>query len=420
MTSARRNAETIYKQIERNETQQISTSKPVAQPELMEVTEELDENGDIVSSKVENFDKAVDEMTEVLKNHSVSGEKKSTPQSAILSTGIKDTGPASISSSGRNEPVTTLSLGRPEILTSDVAKAVGYSPDDESAEENVLSGGDHDIAQDIRHNLNTLGPIVAELDLEEDDDYGSIWDEEDDDLEENEYGMTNIRDQMDDEYILEMEALAKKHGMQNLGPDPTLLTEVVPRSILGVKSEKPAGVDQPQPPRKEKEKSNNRKGVRFAENLDISPHPETAQTSNSRMPREQSRVTSAPLSDVVEKQYNVSSPLMDTIGSEKKVSRFKAAKMADSGVIIRPSISQDKSRIGNRVPHVAGPNSNVSAAQDTISMKEELDLYSKRMSSPDHQPDMSVFEQDFDNGEDGVIHESSRKISRFKAARLGL
>jgi unconventional prefoldin RPB5 interactor 1 len=427
METARRNSETIQKQIERSEAQQSKISH-TANQDLMEVTEELDEDDNIVSSKVENFDKAVEEMADVLKKQTITTSKVSntatSKSSIIVEHPTSSTKPLAPAESGNlDEPATSLSLGKPVVLPSITKRIEELSDDDESIDDAAPSTGV------IRQNLNDLGPVVAELDLEEEEDEEE-WSEDDDDdaFEENEYGMNNIRDQMEEEYIREMEALAKKHGMKNIGPNPTVLQEYVPKSVLskpksGTLTTTENQIPIPSLTRDEDSKPKKAKGVRFAENLDISPQPtNTTVRSSSTIEKDAPfKDIPAPLGDVVEKPFVTTSSIPAIENPTKRVSRFKSAKMATTGA----STASPGVKGGRNLPHGnASPNpikTDKNVGDGDASMKEEFGLYSKRIETPEHQIDKSIFQiPSGDDDDDSAVYESSKKVSRFKAARLGL
>jgi len=443
MESARRNSETIQKQIEHNEALSHTSSNVSKQvhTDLMEVTEELDEDDNVLSSKVENFDKAVDEMTDVLKKHSIIeskplGNHPAPPVPSAVTEEVTKRGneimPTFATSSNVNEVVTKLPLGKPTVLHPKAAEKLldELSEDDESIIEISTGGGNTNITRDIRHNLNDIGPIVASLDLEEDEEEEWSEDEEDD---ENEYGMNNIRDQMEEEYIREMEALAGKHGMRNLGPNPTVLPEIVPKSVLittnpGLSrpTDSKEAIDASSVVQLDNQKPKKSKGVRFAENLDISPHPASTpfQSNTNAEQHEPSRAVPAPLTDeIVEKPFITTLPVpsFEQPTQEMKVSRFKAAKMANAGISKTKLDIQAGTNFQEDAPNLNKLKSHRPLSDAAASLKEEFGLYSKRVKDSQDQVDMTIFETQTgdDDHEDGV-HEPTRKVSRFKAARLGL
>jgi hypothetical protein len=142
--------------------------------------------------------------------------------------------------------------------------------------------------------------------------------------------MDNIRENLTPEYIAEMEALVKKYNqpvMGNLGPQDvgfplgTSLNEPVP---------KPSSPPHTTPHRQENEHGDKRpaarKGVRFAEELDIASEPTLKAEKTLELPTLPIRPKQATISDVVERApAPIPSNLVEP-GSKKRTSRFKAAR----------------------------------------------------------------------------------------------
>ena len=234
-----------------------------------------------------------------------------------------------------------------------------HVPVDESPEDAAMR------RQMLQYNMQEVGAVVAELDLEEDDSEG--FSSEEDELEldsatddEDKYGRTTTR-VISDEYrqkMLDMERRLNAQMMQNVGPEYTTATENDARAkqtgVPTAMQQNDDNLHKLEPPKE----SRDTKSVRFAGNLDIAPFTEhdarpdeansqhndavantiiertntvpvngntrdsTGQHSISKQdavpPREASNTLS---SSIVERP-----PQDTTTGPGKKVSRFKASR----------------------------------------------------------------------------------------------
>ena len=113
----------------------------------------------------------------------------------------------------------------------------------------------------------------SSFDIEEDSEYESGLDM-DADMEdfdsENEYGMADIGSELTDDYKSQMEALMRKHAvaLENAGPNYNL--DVV-QKLEGAHRDAGIVPKAPTSPLQTEPKKAGSKGVRFAEELDISP-----------------------------------------------------------------------------------------------------------------------------------------------------
>ena len=171
--------------------------------------------------------------------------------------------------------------------------------------------------------------------------------------------------------------------MDSPGNIPTMK---MPSSALSTKSgSKIIEEDLPERPKKKKSSS---KGIRFAETLDIAPEP-----SSDLTPKQieiSDHPSQAPISEsIVERSVNPKAS--DNAPTNRpKVSRFKAAKLAQS--------------------------SNQPAEP---SLKDEFAMYKKRMEEPQNQVDHSLFYPTVKEPTDENVP-PPKKLSKFKAARLGI
>jgi hypothetical protein len=242
-------------------------------------------------------------------------------------------------------------------------------------------------------NLKEINPIVATMDLEEIPGSEDEFDSDEEDLSENEYGMSNVHAEISDEYIQEMEAMIRKHAISNLGNGPT------PKEMSIASSTTPAKpslslISKPQNST-EKSREKAKKVVKFAEELDVAPaltKPELTQTEDPVI------ADAPPMADmIVERPMTFKSDPPDT-ERKPKISKFKAAKPGRSDIS----------------PASTGIEAKRNDFPEELSFKDELRLYNQRMSEPEQQLDHKLFQ------DEDAESSSTGKISKFKAARRGI
>jgi unconventional prefoldin RPB5 interactor 1 len=250
---------------------------------LTEITEELDENGNVVSSKVETARSAAPQLMEVLKKAGVDNlvEKDGTvtalskpdqnsdlkpfSQSASLEENNDSSQaktqtselklprhPKDVQSSSPNPtvPQPTISADQSQIANGPPQGSSLAELDDESIPDSAEFPTNPDDTEEdaalrremLEYAHSEIGPIVAQLELEEgasdisydeNEDQFSLDSELDDDIDEDEEseddnGQTKSP-VISDKYRKKMEELEKRlglKGMQNLGPEPGLPEDV--------------------------------------------------------------------------------------------------------------------------------------------------------------------------------------------------
>lgn len=272
----------------------------------------------------------------------------------------------------RNAPSDTTSTSK-EPITNNPFDAV--VPINESPEDAALR------RQMIQYNMDEVGAIVAELNLDEDkdEDFSEDYsDEERDDGssvedDEDHFGRTKQR-VVNDDYLAEMEALQRK--LKNVGPDLGKAIPSMPNET-GKEQQRPNGKLANGIPGGSKPTA--KKGVRFAEELDVQEAPLAITTNGSKSgnePKVPPKTGLKPvLASVIERPYTASTapdaapepdeynpalvqkevateyhkmrnlmiqrqggfmaqeneqaevPLTEAEGGPKKVSRFKAARL---------------------------------------------------------------------------------------------
>lgn len=252
-----RNAETIRKQIldvEKKRNALLLAEDPEHRDEaalpLTEITEELDELGNVVSSKIERPGGQATELVNVLEKAGVNGIKETESEpSHVDKLDTDDDGSADEDEHSVDETVP------PSVAARAAQQIATPSPDDKRPPFNPFDTADEARLREEMlkyRGLDEVGAIVAELDLAEgssdvsynpdDDDLllGSDLDDEFDDDEEDSEDETGKAKHptISVAYKQKMEELEKSLGlkdMKNLGPDPDL-----PRAVKSDLNRPPA------------------------------------------------------------------------------------------------------------------------------------------------------------------------------------
>ena len=486
---------------------------------LTDVTEELDDDGNVVSSKLETAQSAAPQLMEVLKKAGVDDlieedgivTAASKPgQSAHLEPSSQPVALEQDKYSGQvqgQEPRLKLAGHPKESQNSSSISTVsqttaaaddsqraagppsGSSPvdldDDDTPDSGDFPTNPDDTEEDaalrremLEYAHSEIGPIVAELELEdgasdisydEDEDQFSLDSELDDDMDEDEesedeYGQTK-NPVISDRYRRKMEQLEKKlgfKGMQNLGPEPSLPAEVtvdldkppaaeaarkaaITRAEAAMKSSvKNLAPDltETQPSKKSKKK------VSFANELDIVPETNLHPQIKAQKDKVPQTASLPPMSgSVIERTTSTASSTSST-AQPRKASRFKAARDAMPQTPLAPPPQIDIFSGPTTNPDPAPPTNEIMSA----AIKERPEPSSSRKAPPPdpYDFDEALHKQEIAaeyhksrnrmiqrqggfvrDGEDENYGESSvplpvvdegtgkvKKISRFKAARL--
>ena len=195
--------------------------------------------------------------------------------------------------------------------TATEASSTPVIPAEESPEDAVLR------RQMIQYNMEEVGAVVAELDLDEEGmSYSDDEDEEEDypnenssvEEDEDQFGRTRRR-VLTNDYMAEMKALEKR--LKNVGPSPKVEGLA---ALNGQEKQRPSN-DANQPNASEElPKRPSKKGVRFAPSLDVqeAPPPPTVNSSaqdSHAIPNPPPKPSSNPvLSSIIERPY---APSMD-------------------------------------------------------------------------------------------------------------
>ena len=488
---------------------------------LANVTEELDDNGNVVSSKLETARSATPQLMKVLKkagvddlfeeNGIVTGSSKldqtadldSSSQSASLEQMENPSQPR------KQEPESNLPEYRngtkspPNSIATHATTATdenqtakeppqGRSPADlhvvsvaDSADSLTNPDDTEDDAALRREMLeyahSEIGPIVAQLELEEgvsetsdddNEDRFSLDSELDDDIDEeeeseDEHGQTR-NPVISDRYRRKMEQLEKKlglKGMQNLGPEPNLPTEVTndlskppaaeaarKAAIQRAEASTKASDGNASPIGAEEQLSKkSKKKVSFANDLDIAKEADLqppVKAVTDRMPK--TALLPPVFRPVIERDPTAAgadSPA-SSASQLQKVSRFKAARDATpqtpllpppypdlpSSPVTKtdPSAKSDEIMSTAIVERPEPPNSRKVPPPDPYDFDETLhkkeiagEYYKSRNKMIQRQGGFVRGGEDDNYGEFtaplSLVDEETgkvKKISRFKAARL--
>lgn len=252
-----------------------------------------------------------------------------------------------------NATITTVKANRTEERSQDLPNQAPKDDETNAAQSFVVPANEsvEDAAlrrQMIKYNMDEVGVVVAELNID-DDDHASNSDDDSDDIdfssaeeEEDGFGRTSTR-VLDNEYLEEMRALEKKlnaRAMVNIGPEPGTTGIDPSRNGKPANGEMSDGIS-------EKNRPAGKKAVRFANELDVQDVPLAAITNNPS-PSRASTIPNPTQKPVVERT-TPAEPTTDASHSPKKrVSRFKSARSKDS---IDPST--------NSQPMIGSPTTNV-------------------------------------------------------------
>lgn len=353
------NVRTVQKQIEAAENK-LAAATIVSTPDainedglpLTEIVEELDEEGNIISSHTTTPGSAKPQLLEVLKKAGVDIPK--TPESESTSAkkptskddGAKEVSPEVVKSTKKGVKFTEDTKSGSERTISQSAKRLeeimkeAKKSEENPAEPAIIptseSAEDAALRRDmIQYGLQEVGAVVAELNIED----GSDWsDEEYEDAEsstddEDEFGRSRARTVDDDlrQRMIELEERLGVRMMENIGKrasDYDVVQEGLGRITVNGKpdsraknvpheiSNHEANATGLSPP----PTTITRKSVRFSENLDVSPPPNPPPATPapiSNLP------ISTPVSDIVERTAPTES---NTPAAKKRASRFKSER----------------------------------------------------------------------------------------------
>lgn len=304
-------------------------------------------------------------------------------------------------------------------------------PQNESPEDAALR------RQMLQHGLSEVGQVVAEIDLDErgddysddemDEDYDS--DEEDEDEDEDQYGRSTRRE-VTDEYrqqMLDLETKLNARMLENLGPRLDLhplaaYSDDVRKLVIQKDDTKvePAdsGVDA------DSDAEPKKKGVRFADNLDISPGP--LSTQDTSRPVASSTPT---ISDtIVERSERNPEP-----AKAPRISRFKSSRSTSNPNAEASSTSQiAEDQLVSRGPSgrtIANTIVEHSLSEPNPQAPDEFDpnIINREVQTQYHKMRNTMIQQQggfrptAEDEDNPLVEErdgKAKKVSRFRAARM--
>ncbi|KEF62951.1 uncharacterized protein A1O9_00926 [Exophiala aquamarina CBS 119918] len=473
-----KNVETVRKQLsdaEKKRNALLLAEEPEHRDDaglpLAEITEELDESGNVISSKVQNPGTDAPQLIDVLKKVGINDLKET--NGTITKTNV---------SAGNHRVESNLTKQQdPQNDLGTVSQTDAKMRSDDTEEEALL----RQEMLDYRNGLDEVGAIVAELDLEEgasdfsydeDDDNFDVEsdfdDDEDDDESEDEAGKSKQRLRLSRTYKQQMEDLQAKLGVKNIG------AEVEPKHDCGqdTTSNRPSAAEAARraaiarqtgaaksslkPHAREgghvsKEKPK-KKSVAFSSELHIAPgnsnneNPSSGQTANSSIQKPYVRPV---VESVIERTVPSSEDDAITAGAPPSATPKKSLSKSSRESRSRKPISKDSANSSTEPEKEAELSSTRPISLSTIISRDLVERpASKTTAAPDpndfsdasHQREITMEYQRMrmkrihaqqggftGDGEDDNYGEAitpmrekdeqtgkEKKVSRFKAARL--
>ncbi|KAL8905943.1 MAG: hypothetical protein Q9207_002324 [Kuettlingeria erythrocarpa] len=333
-------------------------------------------------------------------------------------------------------------------------------PSDESPENAALR------REMIRYNMNEVGAVVAQMDLDNEDYDDSVSPEYSteesghrgsSDEDENDWGL-NTRTALTSDYVKEMQALEKK--LKNVSeqiaePKPTI------EALLQAEQELMVGPDGDQVKQSSGHTSiaKEKKAVRFAQDLSVQERPPSPRHDTRKAPKLK-RGSTPVNADIIERPVATNGMLNATMPqTSKRMSRFRTTRSAQApqaAVARKSSHLQVTASNGNqaKTPSLpaftppatpkstpAGPLGQTHAPTvverpysgdvvtidvsepdelDASLMRRELtmDYHRTRNRMIQRQGGFLINDEGKEEEEGPLVDENGRKVSRFKAARL--
>jgi unconventional prefoldin RPB5 interactor 1 len=360
---------------------------------MIDIEEELDEEGNEIGSSVNQTGKAAAEIVEVLRKAGIQkaelDKKNASAPAQEETTELDASGAPTTASAKAAEPTTKAQppsemLSNPSDAVEPPKKSVSFADDtkpevasnratlekdgynDALADMNFTRGTkvieldeyDNEIAsypvipqgespedaelrrQMLQYGLSEVGQIVAELNLEtpkveyaDDDDEEDWGDETEDDEDEDEWGRTT-RPVLHDDYrkqMLELEKKLNARMMQNVGPEgssDTLKEHVNDVRTLKIRPDEQFDDSLETVKGEPAESESKKKGVRFADSLDVSEAPQPVRETTSLT--EPSRKPAPTMSDTIVERPAASPEVAAPPTKPAKVSKFKSGRAGAS------------------------------------------------------------------------------------------
>ncbi|KAL4946656.1 hypothetical protein BDV06DRAFT_182050 [Aspergillus oleicola] len=313
------------------------TSEPPFEGPVQEIIEELDEDGEVISGRIERPGDQASDLLDILKKAGVENIPDLPKPDASAPTESSSAGstvePSTLENGNQKHDLDAMPQASSEA--NGISAPAADAPTENEKEIPIVdvdeSPEDAQLRREmLRYGLDEVGAVVAELELADDasdvsfDDGYDLYDDEEDE-EEDEYGRST-RTVLDEDYhqqMRELEAKLNARGMWNVGKDSALLPANMQEDL-----EQPSRVKIERVPEANGEpaiKEKPKKKVAFAEELDIAPAPQSSAPDTKEVaPRE----TEVPvLSDsIVERTQPVEKDSAASAPTPKKTSRFKTSR----------------------------------------------------------------------------------------------
>jgi unconventional prefoldin RPB5 interactor 1 len=380
------NVRTIEKQIETGENR-LAAATVISTPDvrneeglpLTEIIEELDEEGNVISSHTSTPGSAKPQLLEVLqkagvKDLPIPSTSSTLPSSMEVVDQPKPALPSTTKDTKKGVKFAEDTKSGPEVEMSQTARRLEdvmklaklqeaapseppVIPTDESLEDAALR------REMLQYGMSEVGAVVAELNLED----GSDW--TDDGYDQDEISTMDDEDEfgrstghvVDEELRQRMIELEQKLGvrmMENIGKkasDYEIVKEGIGRVTINNREENVVPQDGSEEnsqddPTSQPASTSAKKSVRFSEDLDISSAPKLPPSPAPalNMPK-----LLAPVTDIVERTVPVQA---DGPIPQKKTSRFKSARSSSSGNLNGPLATSSNSQTISNLPlHPAKP-----------------------------------------------------------------
>jgi unconventional prefoldin RPB5 interactor 1 len=380
------NVRTIEKQIETGENR-LAAATVISTPNvrneeglpLTEIIEELDEEGNIISSHTSTPGSAKPQLLEALqkagvKDLPIPSTSSSLPISMEVVDDPKPALPSTLKDTKKGVKFTDETKSGPELEMSQTARRLEdvmklaklqeaapseppVIPADESPEDAALR------REMLQYGMSEVGAVVAELNLEDGSDWtddGYDQDEISSTDDEDEYGRStgHIVDEELRQRMIELEEKLGVRMIENIGKkasDYEIVKEGIGRVTINDGEEnvvpKTGSEDKSRDDSTSQPTSTSvKKSVRFSEDLDISSAPKSP---TSPAPTVNKPKLLAPVTDIVERTVpeQADGPI-----PQKKTSRFKLARSSPSGNLNGPLATPSNSQtISNLLLHPAKP-----------------------------------------------------------------
>ncbi|KAL2818804.1 Prefoldin subunit-domain-containing protein [Aspergillus cavernicola] len=354
----RNNVASIEKRLRAAENQQNALDstdqlpgEPTADFPMKEIIEELDEDGEVISSSTTNPGDQASDLLKILKEAGVedipdvpkSNGSTAVPEPSLSKSTSDDVYVAKEKQEHKKADRPVAKVESISLDSNGVSKALGDGPDavPPTAAKKEIPIVDVDESQEdanlrremIHYGLDEVGAVVAELELDEegsdvsldeytyDDDGSDDGDEE----EEDEHGRST-RSLLDEDYhqqMRELEAKLNARGMWNVGKDGQSLTKSMKEDLQQAGKVK---IERTDPTTEPVAKAKPKKKVAFADDVDIAPAPKPPVSESKKTITKEVNVPV--LSDsIVERTEPIKkdSATSDAL-APKKTSRFRSAR----------------------------------------------------------------------------------------------